>query len=113
MSRRYLTRRARTRIFDAANGECCICKLYIHAERGDKWIVEHVKPLWLGGADDDSNMRPAHYRCAIEKTTAEAPVKAKNDRIRARHLGIRKSRKTIAGRRFDGTPIPSRMVERS
>lgn len=108
MSRRYLTRNKRRSIFDAANGECCICTLYIRPERGDKWIVEHIKPLWLGGADDETNMRPAHYRCAIEKTAAEAGVKAKTDRIRARHLGIKKRGRTIPGRKFDGTPIPAR-----
>lgn len=107
-TRRYLTRNMRRRIYDAANGDCCICGLYIHAERGDKWICEHVKPLWLGGADDESNIRPAHYRCAIAKTTSEAPVKAKTDRIRARHLGIKKSGRTIPGRKFNGTPIFSR-----
>jgi hypothetical protein len=107
-TRRYLTRRTRTRIFDAAESICCICKCYIHAERGEKWIVEHIKPLWLGGEDEDSNMAPAHMRCAIEKTSAEATVKAKNDRVRAKHLGIKKSGRTIPGRKFDGTPIFSR-----
>lgn len=102
-TRRYLTRRTRTRIYDAANGECCICGNYIHATRGDKWIVEHVKPLWLGGADDDSNMRPAHYRCAIQKTAEEAAVKAKTDRVRAKHLGIRKTQfRPMPGTRASG-----------
>lgn len=111
MKRRYLSKRTRTRIYDDAEGLCCICKTYIHAERGDKWIVEHVKPLWLGGADDESNMRPAHQRCAIDKTISEAPVKAKSDRQRARHLGIRTRRRTIPGRKFNGTPTPARWVE--
>lgn len=89
--RRPLGRGRRTRIYDGANGICCLCGLPIFAERGGKFIIEHIKPLWLGGADDDSNMAPAHYKCAIIKTAAEAPVKAKGDRVRANHLGIRKS----------------------
>lgn len=88
--RRKLTRLQRVRIFDANCGVCCICILDIDKVK-DKWIVEHLKPLWLGGADDESNMAPAHERCAIEKTTKEAPIKAKGDRIRARHLGVKKS----------------------
>ena len=28
---------------------------------GDKWGLEHIKPLWLGGVDDESNLAPAHY----------------------------------------------------
>jgi 5-methylcytosine-specific restriction protein A len=88
--RRHLTRLMRTRIFDSTKGMCCLCQTKIDAERGAKWIVEHIKPLWLGGADDESNMGPAHQACAIEKTISEAPVKAKSDRMRANHLGIRK-----------------------
>jgi len=102
-TRRYLTRNMRRRIYDAANGDCCICDTYIHAERGDKWIVEHVKPLWLGGEDEESNLRPAHYRCAIAKTATEATVKAKTDRVRARHLGIRKNQfRPMPGTRASG-----------
>lgn len=102
MRRKSLSRLARTRIFDAANGYCCICDLRIDAERGDKWIVEHVKPLWLGGADDETNMQPAHQICAITKTIQEAPVKAKTDRVRAKHLGIRKPRTITRWRKFNG-----------
>jgi 5-methylcytosine-specific restriction endonuclease McrA len=105
MKRRPLTRLQRTRIYDSANGVCCICGNPVNAERGTKWIVEHIKPLWLGGADDESNMGPAHQSCAVEKTVSEAPVKAKGDRVRAKHLGIRK-RRTIRGwRKFNGTPV--------
>jgi 5-methylcytosine-specific restriction protein A len=109
MKRKAISRLARTRIYDAADGVCCLCGTGIHAERGVRFIIEHVKPLWLGGADDESNMGPAHHACAFAKTAAEAPVKAKTDRVRARHLGIKKQGRTIPGRRFDGTPVPSRM----
>lgn len=103
--RRSITRAMRRRIFDAVKGICCICEIRIDAERGDKWIVEHVKPLWLGGADDETNMRPAHQHCAVKKTAAEAPVKAKSDRVRAKHLGIKKPRSIRAWRKFDKTPV--------
>lgn len=89
MKRRRLTALQRTKVFDRDGGVCCLCGLKINAPK-DKWILEHIKPLWLSGADDESNMAPAHYHCAIEKTRKEAPVKAKSDRVRARHIGIRK-----------------------
>jgi hypothetical protein len=38
-------------------------------------------------------------------------LKAKVARVRARHLGIKHRRRTIPGRKFDGTPIPARWVE--
>lgn len=113
MKRRSLSRLMRVRIFEAASGNCVLCKLPINAARGDKWIVEHIKPLWLGGADDETNMGPAHYKCAIDKTVNEAPIKAKSDRIKARNLGIKKTtRNPIPGskasgwkRKMDGTVV--------
>lgn len=101
--RKPLSRLARVRIFDSHKGVCCICDRPIRS--GEHWIVEHEKPLWLGGADDETNMAPAHEHCGIEKTKGEAPVKAKTDRQRANHLGIRKPRTIRAWRRFDGTPV--------
>lgn len=100
--RKPLTRLQRVRIFDRHDGYCCICDFKIYAARGDKWIVEHIKPLWLGGADDERNMGPAHDHCARDKTSKEAPVKAKSDRVRANHLGIKKPRTITRWRNFRG-----------
>jgi|KBSMisStandDraft_5_1062788.scaffolds.fasta_scaffold1149390_1 hypothetical protein len=97
MKRKSLSRLQRTKIFDAAHGICCLCGVPIRAGRGEVW-VEHLKPLWLGGADDASNWGPAHRLCAIDKTAGEAPQKAKGDRARANYLGIRK--------RSRGRPLP-------
>ena len=103
MKRKSISGLKRTRIFDTNNGDCCICHLPIKV--GDKWIIEHIKPLWLGGADDETNMFPAHERCAIAKTIGEAPIKAKSDRQRAKHLGIKKPRKITRWKRFDGSIV--------
>ena len=103
--RRSLSRLMRTRIFDNAQGTCCLCHFKIKAESGERWIIEHLKPLWLGGEDDERNMGPAHERCAIDKTTKEAPVKAKSDRVRANHLGIKKPRTITRWRRMNGTVV--------
>jgi len=95
--RKRRTKSQRIRTFDNARGICCICKLPIDPVR-DRWIEEHVKPLWLSGADDDTNIKPAHQNCAIQKTIGEATVRAKTDRVRARHLGIRKPSKWAYGK---------------
>lgn len=115
MKRRPLTRLARVRIFDAAQGICHCCGLKIHAERGEVWDLEHVKPLWLGGADTEENLRPAHVSCHAMKSAGERTVKAKADRIRANHLGIRKSKSPIRGwRNFRGEPVRNpRLMRRS
>lgn len=90
MKRKPLTRLQRVRIFDAANGRCCLCPLKIHAERGERWEAHHVVPLWLGGADDPSNMAPAHKACHDRESASDNPERAKTDRMRANYLGIEK-----------------------
>ena len=100
--RRSISRLMRTRIFDNAQGTCCLCHFKIGAARGQKWIVEHVIPLWLGGEDDERNMGPAHEDCARKKTSEEAPIKAKSDRVRANYLGVPKSGRPMPGSRASG-----------
>lgn len=98
MKRRRITAAMRVRIFDAAGGVCCLCDLPIDPQK-QRWIVEHVKPLWLGGGDDEGNMRPAHQDCAVAKTAREAAARAKTARVRARHLGIRRRHRPLPGGR--------------
>ena len=74
------------RIFEAAGSRCHICGLKIQG----KWDVEHVIPLALGGADDETNMAPAHKACHAPKTAEDVAAIARAKRRKARHLGIRK-----------------------
>lgn len=93
----------RVRIFDHHKGVCHLCGLVVKA--GEKWHVEHVIPRWQGGPDSIDNMQPAHDDCHAPKTAAEARQRAKEARIRAKHLGCEtKPRKKLQGRGF--TPAP-------
>lgn len=98
-ARASLTRAKRARIFLAAEGRCHICNFKIDATK-QKWEAEHVKPLWLGGADDETNMRPAHVACHARKSADEAPDRARSTSLRAAHLGIKRKPK---GRPLPGT----------
>lgn len=109
VKRKRLSRLQRTRIFDAHRGLCCICGGPIGMR---PWLVEHIVALEFGGADDESNMGPAHVEpCARAKTSAEWRRKTKADRQRANYLGVKKRKGrpmfgTVASgwrRRFDGT----------
>lgn len=107
-SRRHLSATARQRIFDAADGLCHICGLSVF---GKRWEVEHRIPLALGGADDESNMSPAHKDCHGEKTATDVGMIAKAKRQRLRHSGIR-NRSSFPGgrdsrlkRKMDGTVV--------
>ena len=93
MARRSITKTMRVRIFDAGEGKCHLCGLPIAA--GEPWEVEHVKPLSMGGKDDETNMRPAHVDCHAGKTKTEAGPRAKADRVRAAHIGARRPKQTI------------------
>lgn len=86
-----LTRRARIRIFDRCSGMCCGCLLPI--QPGERWEVDHLTPLHMGGSNDEMNLVPRHRRCHEEKNAAENTTRSKTDRQRANHLGIPKSRK--------------------
>lgn len=110
MKRRGLSRLARVRIWDAAGGVCHLCGIKIHAERGETWDADHIKPLWLGGGDTEANMAPAHKSCHREKTSTDAPVKAKSDRQRAKHLGIKKTKQKIPSRGFKSYPSNTRDI---
>ena len=106
MTRRRITNLMRVRVFLNHAGRCHICGLRIDTVKEPHWHVDHVKPLEMGGADEENNLAPVHARCHIDKTSAEAPVRAKSNRVRAAHLGIKRPKHKIRGwRKFDGTPV--------
>lgn len=82
--RRSITKAMRVRVFDRDQGVCYLCGLPIQI--GQQWHVEHVKPLWCGGIDAETNMSPAHIDCHATKTKAEAAPRAKTNAQRAKHI---------------------------
>ncbi len=89
----------RARVFLAHGGRCHISGRPIRP--GDVWELEHVRPLSMGGENRETNLAPALSDAHREKTAAEAGVRAKADRIRAKHLGIHPpSRRPLRGRPF-------------
>lgn len=88
MNRRPLSTRERLRLYDLHGGLCHICNCVIDRVR-DRWDVEHVLALALGGADDDDNRQPAHTRCHKVKTADDLGHIAKAKRREAKHLGAK------------------------
>lgn len=86
------------RIFDNHDGRCHITGTPIDPLR-DEWHVEHKKSLRNGGENRESNMGPALIEPHREKTTAENKAGKKADRIREKHLGLRKSKRPMQGGR--------------
>lgn len=100
----------RARIFAAHNGICHISKRKIRP--GEPWHLDHIKELWEGGENRESNMAPALVEPHKGKTAKGQRRKAKADRIKAKHLGIKKPKGSIPGskasgwkRKMDGTVV--------
>lgn len=92
-----------------AKGQCEGCTRRLSA--GD-FHYDHGIPDGLGGEPTLENCKVLCRSCHKIKTTkADVPRIAKAKRNFRKARGIKKRRKTIPGRKFDGTPIPSRWVE--
>lgn len=99
--------RVRDRVFKRDDGRCHLSGRVIRP--GDSWDCDHVIALINGGENRESNLAPALRDKHREKTATDVALKAKDARVRKKHLGLRKKR-TIGGRRFDGSPILPRWV---
>lgn len=77
--------RIRDRVFARAKGVCHLSGRKIQA--GEKWELEHIKPLSMGGEHRETNLAPALVAHHKEKTKAEAKARDKADRIRRKHNG--------------------------
>jgi 5-methylcytosine-specific restriction endonuclease McrA len=88
--RKSLTRNKRAELFLEHGGRCYLCGCIINAGRGEAWEVEHVEAREIGGRDDWANLRPAHVKCHKVKTAQDKAVIAKCNRVRNKHLGIKK-----------------------
>ena len=69
-------------------------------------FYEHVIQCALGGNNSPDNGAALTRTCWKLKTaTQDLPVIAKCERIRDRHIGIRRPRRKMNWRKFDGTPV--------
>lgn len=97
------------RIFLRYDGRCqCGCKRVIRCGWGEKWDADHIIALCNGGENRESNYQPLLVEHHKDKTRADVRIKARTDKRRKSHYGVKKQGWTIPGRKFDGTPIPSR-----
>lgn len=69
-------KRLRTLVYERDQGVCAVCKRY-----DARWQHDHILPLSLGGKDDIDNAQTLCRRHHGEKTSAEAPARAKADRL--------------------------------
>ena len=97
--RKNMTPRLRLKVWEAHKGLCAICGGKIDGVR-ERWILEHMRPLALGGADDEGNMAPVHEGCALAKTfgkSGDIAKAAKAKRVKTKHLGLKRSKNPLPG----------------
>lgn len=80
-SRRAMTKARRERILAKTEGLCARC---------DEVAVEvdHIIPVWMGGADEDDNCEGLCVTHHKAKTRADAKARAKVKRLLRRRLGL-------------------------
>lgn len=95
----------RLRIFEAHGGICHLARRKIRA--GERWDLDHVKPLWDGGENRESNLAPALKDKHVEKNAIEARERSEGRRKKSKHFGIsgKKPGGFTAWRKFDGTLV--------
>lgn len=103
--------RVRLRVFERHGGICAISGRKIMP--GDAWQVDHIIALSRGGQHREANLQPVLDAPHKAKTRDDVAVKAKIDRVRKAHLGIKTKRATIPGskasgwkKRIDGSVVP-------
>lgn len=98
MTRRKWTAKRRLAVFESHGGKCHLCGEKIDGTK-ERWDLEHLIPLAIGGEDIESNVAPAHVSCHKVKTVVDAGNIAKANRIRAKHQGAHVSKHPLPGGR--------------
>lgn len=105
--RRAMTKARRRRIWEAAEGRCFMCSKPVP----ESWtVLDHEIQLWMGGRDDDSNLRPLCTTCDKMKTAADATKRAKVRRLIQKADPANRKPSKMKSRPFPkvSRPIPSR-----
>lgn len=93
----------RLRVFLKYEGKCYLTGRQIRP--GDAWEIEHITALCNGGEHRENNMAPALIAPHKIKTKADRREKARTDKRRKSHIGIKKPRTITRWRKFDGSIV--------
>jgi len=93
--RKPLTKKQVIDLFMSQDGKCRICgqRLQVKGHVPVEFIDEHLDPLSMGGSNELTNRALVCKPCAKAKTSAEAPIRAKSNRVRAKHIGASERKK--------------------
>lgn len=89
--------RVRVRVFDRYDGVCHWSGRKIN--EGDPWDPDHVLALCNGGQNRESNLAPILRSVHPKKTRQDVKQKARDARVRKKHLGLSGARWQMPGSR--------------
>jgi 5-methylcytosine-specific restriction enzyme A len=102
--------RVRLRVFERYGGICQETGRKITP--ADQWDCDHEIALANGGQHRESNLRPVLREAHRSKTKQDVALKAKIDRVRKKHLGVKTKKAKLPGSRdgrwkkkLDGTVV--------
>ena len=106
--RRTLTTLQRAAFFLERGGRCEApdCRRKIGTEA---WDIDHIVPVANGGSNDDDNLQLLCASCHKRKTAKDVRTIRKGNRVRANHLGARRSRNPMLGSRHHPSKLRKRM----
>lgn len=97
--------RVKLRVWERCGGRCALSGRKLRP--GDAYDFDHIKPLILGGGHREGNLQVVARDKHREKSAVEQTELAVADRIRAKHLGIRKTKgPKLQGRGFQKWGYP-------
>lgn len=87
--------RVRLRVFERFGGICQ--ETGIKIQPGDAWQCDHEIALCNGGEHRESNLRPVLEVAHRAKTAEDVAIRAKDRRVRQKHIGMKKTRNPLPG----------------
>ena len=88
------------RILDRQDNKCAITGLPFTPKDPPKF--DHIVPIWLKGKNRESNLQAIRGEPHEIKTSNEAKVRAKVNKVRSKHLGLKKTKRPLPGSRASG-----------
>ena len=106
--RKPLTRSQLAELVLTQMGKCKACGERLDFAKKGQVVDEHIIPLFSGGTNDTENRALLCKPCATDKTSAEAPDRAKVRRIEGKKTQADRRTRAKAEGRY--RPIPSPKV---
>ncbi len=109
--RREFPKSVKLAAWQRCNGNCEVCHARLFP---GKFRFDHNKPDTFGGEPTLENCVVRCWNCDKDKTyKRDIPMVAKSNRVRAKHLGLKKTRNPLPGsrgskwkRKMNGTVVP-------